>query len=232
MKKVLITGGSKGIGLATTKLFVRNGFDVFVLDKVPINDQRLVKNPKVEFIQVDLTKLDKLDKIVKRHKDIDILINNAGILVAKTYNQYTEKDKESIIRLNIEAPVKLISLLGPTMASKGKGRIVNVSSVNGKLGHSDIWYGITKAGIINMTKSFSKIFGPKGVLINCVAPGPVSTDMLAIAPPERVRRLIESSILSRAATPEEIAKVIYWLGTESPDYVNGITIDVNNGIRL
>ena len=148
-------------------------------------------------------------------------------MYAIPYQNYKKDHINIMLKINLEAPVKLIEEVAKTMLEKG-GRIVNNTSIAGQIGHSDIWYGITKAGLINATKSFSKIFEGK-IIINAVAPSPVATDMLNTIPQARQEAFLKSVISKRFAQPEEIAKTIVLLSTESPEYINGTVIDINNG---
>jgi 3-oxoacyl-[acyl-carrier protein] reductase len=108
------------------------------------------------------------------------------------------------------------------------GRIVNNASIAGQIGHPDIWYGMSKAALINATKSFSKIFEGK-IIINTVASSTAETEMRNVVPKDRQEAFLKSVITKRFAYPEEIAKTIVWLATESPEYINGSVIDINNG---
>jgi 3-oxoacyl-[acyl-carrier protein] reductase len=144
------------------------------------------------------------------------------------YDKYPEKKKKEIIAVNLEAQITLINEFSKSMIKKGRGRIVNVASIAGEIGHPDIWYGITKAGVINLTKSYAKLLGPKGIIINAVSPGPTETNMLDVIPLNRKNQLKGNTILKRFAKASEIAKTIYWLATDSPEYINGICIDINN----
>jgi len=227
MKTVLITGGNKGIGLATTKKFLNNGFRVIVLAR-DFSDFKL-KHKNLSQIKFDLNNYQEIPKLVKKIGDIDILINNAGIMNALPFDNYSENKMEEILAVNIKAPVVLIKEFSKEMIKKGEGRIVNTASIAGEIGHPDIWYGITKAGMINITKSFAKILGPKGIIVNAVAPDPVETDMLKTIPEERKVAIKKQVYTGRFAKPKEIAETIYWLATDCPEYVNGICVDINNG---
>ena len=145
------------------------------------------------------------------------------------YDQYPDEKKQSIMKLNLEAPVELIKAVAPGMIKKGAGRIVNNASIAGQIGHPDIWYGITKAGLINLTKSFARLLGPKGIVINAVAPGPVETAMLSVIPEERKKAIKKMVYTGRFARADEVAGAMFWLVTESPEYINGTCLDINNG---
>jgi NAD(P)-dependent dehydrogenase (short-subunit alcohol dehydrogenase family) len=227
MKKVLITGGNKGIGLATTKKFFARGFKVLIVGR-DFSKLR-IKSRDVKKIRFDLTNHTEIPKLAKKVGDIDILVNNAGMMHALPFDSYPEEKVEKILSVNIKSPVALIREFSKGMIKKGRGRIVNVASIAGEIGHPDVWYGITKASIINITKSFAKALGKKGIVVNAVAPGPVETDLLKTIPEARKKELKKASILGRFAKPEEVAETIYWLATDCPEYINGICIDINNG---
>jgi 3-oxoacyl-[acyl-carrier protein] reductase len=110
----------------------------------------------------------------------------------------------------------------------GATRVVNNASVAAYTGHPDIWYGATKAGLINATKSFAKIYEGK-VIMNAVAPSPIDTDMQKVNTEARKEAFRQSVITKRFGYADEVAKTMLWLATESPEYINGTTIDINNG---
>lgn len=228
MKKVLITGGNKGIGLETTKLFLERGYKVVVaardFKEFPYKD-----NEDVEMISYDFSNIKGIEKLVNDIGDIDVLINNAGIMYSLPYDKYPMKNQETLMNVNLYAPIELIKMVSKSMVERHEGRIVSTASIAGEIGHPDIWYGVSKAGIINATKSFAKILGPEGIVINCVAPGPVETEMMKVIPEARKKSIKSSVYINRFAKPEEVAKTIYWLGTDSPEYINGTCIDINNG---
>ena len=226
-KTVLITGGNKGIGLTSTKKFLDAGFEVIVVAR-DFKDFPL-DTPKLKPVKFDLERVELIPGLVASLPDVDILINNAGVMYALPYDDYPQEKVEKMLKLNIESPVALIREISKSMVSRGFGRIVNNASIAGEIGHPDIWYGITKAGLINMTKSFAKILGPRGIVVNAVAPGPVETAMLDVIPEQRKKYILKAVYTGRFARPEEVSDTIYWLATECPEYINGICIDINNG---
>ena len=227
-KKILITGGTRGIGFSTAKKFFTNKHRVIVLAN-DFSNFKLGKRGEIHQINFDLRNVNDIKKLPKQIGDVDILINNAAVFKALTYDNYPENEKIETLKVNIEAPVELIKEFSKGMIKKGHGRIINVASIAGEIGHSDIWYGASKAALINITKSFSKSLGPKGIVVNAVAPGPVKTAMLSAIPNKRKLQLKNASITGRYAEPLEIAETIYWLATTAPNYINGICIDINNG---
>ena len=227
-KTVLITGGNKGIGLETTKLFLKEGYDVIVLARdFSTCDVELTQ--QIRMLPFDLSNTSDIPLLISQLGEIDVLVNNAGIMNSLPQDAYPSDKIEEIIKVNLEAPIILINEVSKGMIKNKGGRIVNVASLAGEIGHPDVWYGATKAGIINATKSYAKILGAKGIVINAVAPGPVETDMLATIPEERKNAIKSSVYLNRFARTNEIAETIFWLATKSPEYINGTCIDINNG---
>jgi NAD(P)-dependent dehydrogenase (short-subunit alcohol dehydrogenase family) len=222
MKRVLVTGGSRGIGAAAVKRFIAGGYEVVVVE-------RHKPNVEIEFHEFDFSEYQKVPELAQKIGPVDILVNNAGMMNSLPYDTYPDEKMLQLLAVNIQSPVALIREFSKGMIEKKSGRIVNLASVAGEIGSPDIWYGISKAGMINITKSFAKLLGPKGVVINAVAPGPVNTDMLHTIPEERKQQVVAASYLKRVAEPEEIAEAIYWLATDAPEYINGTTIDLNNG---
>ncbi len=227
-RKVLITGGNKGIGLEATRLFIENNDHVIVVAR-DFKNFEFEGHPNVTTIPFDLCDIAKLSKLADQVGDIDVLINNAGMMNSLPYNNYPEDKFHALMNLNLYTPIELINLFSEGMIKKGAGRIVNTASVAGQIGHPDIWYGVSKAGIINATKSYAKLFAPHGIVINAVAPGPVETDMLNVIPEARKQFMLGNVYLDRFAKADEVAQTIYWLATDSPEYINGTCIDVNNG---
>jgi len=227
---VLVTGAGRGIGLATARAFLGAGWKVLALDK----DFSRFDLKGAEKIEFDLQNLPAIKQLAKH--EIHTLVNNAGVLFCDPYDAIPDKHKREVLTVNLEAPAKLIEVISIQMKKRGKdpargiaGRIVNVGSVAAFTGHPDLWYGITKAGILNLTKAWAKELGPHGVLVNAVAPGPTQTAMYDQLPQSRKDGVMRSVHSGRVCRPEEVAAAILWLGTSCPAYVNGTTLDVNDG---
>ena len=223
MNSVLITGAGRGIGRATAQAFLAAGWRVLSLDKAfpePVVGER---------VEYDLRKLGGIPALIAKLGAIDTLVNNAGVLYCEPYEAIPEEHKREILTVNLEAPAALIQALAPQMRQRKSGRVVNVGSVAAFTGHPDLWYGITKAGILNLTKAWAKELGAHGVLVNAVAPGPTHTEMYEQLPQSRKDGVMRSVYSGRACTPGEVAEAIFWLGSASPAYISGTTLDVNNG---
>jgi 3-oxoacyl-[acyl-carrier protein] reductase len=220
---VLVTGAGRGIGLATAKLFRGEGWKVYSLDKQFGGE---IVGERVDY---DLRGLAGIAKLVSSLGQIDTLVNNAGVLYCEPYDAIPEEHAAEILTVNLRAPVALIEAVAPQMRQRKSGRIVNVGSVAAFTGHPDLWYGATKAALLNITKSYASHFGREGILVNAVAPGPTLTAMYEQLPQSRRDGVMKSVHAGRACSPEEVARVIVWLGTSSPEYVSGSTVDVNSG---
>lgn len=232
MKTALITGAARGIGLATARAFVKAGWRVLALDK----DFTGFDLPQAEVLQFDLRNLDGIRDLVEEQGDIHALVNNAGVLYCDPFDAIPEPHRREILAVNLEAPAALIECVSVRMRRQPRdpadgvaGRIVNVGSVAAFTGHPDLWYGITKAGILNLTKAWAKELGRQHVLVNAVAPGPTQTAMYEQLPAARKEGVMRSVYSGRVCSPDEVAAAILWLGTTCPEYVNGTTLDVNNG---
>ena len=223
MKSVLITGAGRGIGLATARAFAAAGWRVLALDK------EFGAEAVGERVAFDLTRTSQIPALIASVGGVDTLVNNAGVLHCDPIDAIPDAHRSEILAVNLEAPAALIAAVAPGMKARRSGRIVNVSSVSAFTGHPDLWYGITKAGLLNLTKSWARALGPHGVLVNAVAPGPTETHMYDQLPQSRRDDVMRSVYAGRVCKPQEVAAAIFWLGSDCPEYVNGTTLDVNNG---
>jgi NAD(P)-dependent dehydrogenase (short-subunit alcohol dehydrogenase family) len=223
VKTALITGAGRGIGLATARAFAAEGWRVISLDKEFGGE---VVGERFEF---DLRRTADIPATVVSLGDVDTLVNNAAVLFCDPLDAIPDEHRREILTVNLEAPAALIASLAPGMKARRSGRIVNMSSVAAFTGHPDLWYGVTKAGILNLTKAWARELGPYGVLVNSVAPGPTRTRMYDQLPQSRRDDVMRAVYCGRVCEPEEVAAVVLWLGSACPKYVNGTTLDVNNG---
>ena len=221
----LVTGAARGIGLATAQLLLEQKFQVIGLDRAFGNDVP----DKVRRVTYDLTDVAGIPALVASLGRVDALVNNAGMQNAVPIQRYTEAMRRRILAVNLEAPVELIRAVAPQMIERKAGRIVSLASIAAYQPHPDLWYGATKAGIVSMTKSYASYLGPHGIQVNAVAPGPVDTELLKVVDKARVAALTGAVLSRRLGRAEEIAQVIVWLLTGSPQILNGATLDVNDG---
>jgi NAD(P)-dependent dehydrogenase (short-subunit alcohol dehydrogenase family) len=223
--QAIVTGGSRGIGLEISKLLVARGYAVHVLSRTAM----ATPLDGATWWPADMSDYGALCRTVDAIGTPDILINNAGLMNAMTANDYDEAAIAHILQVNLISAVRLSARVAEAMAANGGGRIVSMGSIAGQIGHPDIWYGISKAGLSNAMRSLARSHGPRGVIANSVAPGPVETELMRAIPQERKERLRAGTINQRFCTAQEVAKTVCWLATDSPACINGETFDVNNG---
>jgi len=180
----------------------------------------------------DLTDIGGIARMVEKLGEIDILVNNAGVQTAVAIDRYTDEARRRMLAVNLEAPVELIRALSKQMLARQSGRIVNLASVAAYSAHTDLWYGVTKAGVVSFTRSFASYLGPHGIQVNAVAPGPIETDLLKRAQPERIEALMKQVYTRRTGKPEEVADAIRWLALEAPVIINGAVLDITDGCFL
>lgn len=227
-RKVLITGGNKGIGLAVSRAMLELGHEIVIVAR-SFEDCPIVGVKDVTAIEYDLANLEGLNELANEVGDIDILINNAGYMQPKyTYDNYPKDARDHIMNVDLYAPVELMNIFSENMKKNSYGRIVNTASIAGQIGHPDVWYGMAKAALINATKIYGKMLGAYGITVNCVAPSPTETDMQKDNSEERKNEFKKTVATGRFAEPEEVAKAIVWLATDCPEYINGVCIDINN----
>ena len=223
MKTVLVTGAGRGIGLAVAKKFSSMDWNVLSLDK---EFQATVIGERISF---NLRFLDKIPALIDRLGPIDTLVNNAAVLFCDAMDSIPQDHIQEILEVNLLAPARLIESVSLGMRSQGGGRIVSVGSVSAFTGHPDLWYGATKAALLNLTKSYAAHLGRDNIFVNAVAPGPTLTTMYEQLPESRKESVMSSVHSGRPCLPDEVAEAIFWLGAESPAYVSGTTVDVNGG---
>ncbi|MBA5687433.1 SDR family NAD(P)-dependent oxidoreductase [Rugamonas apoptosis] len=225
--QAIVTGGSRGIGLEITKLLLARGYAMHVLSRTAPS----APLTGATWWSADMADYAALCKTVDAIGTPDVLINNAGQMNPMTALDYDDAAIGNMLQVNLISAVRLSVTVAERMAAKGGGRIVSLGSIAGEIGHPDIWYGISKAGLANAMRSLARSHGPRGVVANTVAPGPIETDLMRAIPEDRKQRLRAATINQRFCTAQEVATTVCWLATDAPACINGEVFDVNNGVN-
>lgn len=238
MKTVIVTGGSRGIGAAIAKLLAKNGYQVILNYNhseeaaKQIKQQLALENINIEIFKADVSKREEVKKLIKftldKYKNIDVLINNAGIDQIKPFMDITDEDWNTMMQVNLNSVFYCTQEALENMIHNKKGCIINISSIWGSTGAScEVHYSAAKAGIDGMTKALAKELGPSNIRVNAIAPGLVNTEMNKDLTAEELEELKNEIPLGRIAEPEEIVNSVKWLIED--EYISGQIISVNGG---
>lgn len=242
-KVALITGAARGIGKAIAKKFAENGYNVvinYVSAKTDI--KTLTKEfenlgVKVLLVKADVSNKEEAEGLVnqtiEKFGKIDVLVNNAGITKDNLLMRMSEEDFEKVLDINLKGTFLITKFATKYMMKKRCGSIVNLASVVGVAGNAgQCNYSASKAGVIGFTKSIAKELASRNIRANAVAPGFIKTDMTDVLS-DNVKENINSQIpLKRMGTAEEIAKLVYFLGTAESSYITGQVINVDGGMVM
>jgi len=235
----LITGGTSGIGRSVANKLAALGIHVIVVGRNAERGQKTVAEihaagGKADFISSDLRDASSAREVARRAVElgdghVDILINNVGIYPFGPTHETTEEMFERVYALNVKAPYFLVAELAPLMAKKGKGAIVNLSTMVADYGAPGMsLYGSSKAAINLLTKVWAAEYGPSGVRVNAVSPGPTRTEGTE-AMGEGLEKLAAEAPAGRPATPDEIAEAIVFLATDRASFIHGAKLAVDGG---
>ena len=239
----IVTGGSRGIGLATVEKFIREGAKVILTASRPETaqkavDQLIEKYPHatVRGISPELTSLESVQgafqEIEKEFGRIDILVNNAGVSESTPLTSYTEQTFDKVMDLNVKGVFNATRAVVDIMIRQGSGVILNTSSMVSLTGQpSGFAYPASKFAVNGMTVSLARELGPKGIRVNAVAPGITETDMMKAVPKEVIEPMIRQIPLRRLGQPEDIANAFAFLASEDASYITGVVLSVDGMAR-
>lgn len=239
---VVVTGASRGIGLAVARRFAATG-DILVLidrqlgDDSAVTDLAKSNGGDAMFSVGDVSQLDYVEAVVgdvvTRYGRIDVLINNAGVLLSKATVETTPEDWARVIGINLTGTWNCLRAVLPSMIEQRAGRIINISSELGLIGFATYAaYCASKGGVIALTKAVAKEVAPQGILVNSVAPGPIETHMLKHDTVEYNDETREQIPLRRFGQPEEIAAVVEFLAGPGGSYMVGQVVSPNGGTAI
>lgn len=241
-KKALITGGSKGIGLAIVEEMVHLGAKVMIVAR---NERDLTgcvqmlqqRGFHAEGLAGDVSNADFRKKLIKTIADkwtkLDILVNNVGTNVRKKFVEYSEEEYRKLFETNLFSLTEMSRLCHPLLKKSGKGAVINIASVAGSVDvQSGPPYGMTKAAIIQLSKHLAVEWAPDQIRVNTVSPWYIETPLTqpVLSQPERLKRIIESTPMKRVGQPEEIASLVAFLAMDKASYITGQNINVDGGM--
>lgn len=238
----IITGGANGIGYAAVERFAEEGAKVVLADydeATGIDAASKLRDSgyDVTFIQVNVANRESvqqlIDRTVETYGGIDILINNAGITRDAMLAKMEPSNFQQVLDVNLTGVFNCTQSALPHLISKGKGKIINTSSVSGVYGNvGQTNYAASKAAVIGMTKSWAKELGRKGINVNAVAPGFTRTAMVEKMPENIIEQMKSIVALQRLGVPKDIANAYLFLASSESDYVNGHVLHVDGGIMM
>lgn len=231
MKKVLITGGCRGIGLAAAKKFYDNGYLTFITYNNTPSDIESAKKllPYATVLHLDVTDPAEVNALFN-DRDFDIVVNNAGASLHSLMTDTSDSDFDRIMKVNLYGTFYVCRAAMPYMIKNNIGSIVNVSSIWGLSGGAaECAYSAAKAGILGLTKALAKEAGPSNVRVNAVAPGFIDTKMTSDISDSDRELFFNDTPLMRSGSPEEVAEAIYFLGTDASSFITGQVISPGGG---
>ena len=248
-KVVIITGAGSGIGRETAVLFAKHGAKVVVTDvdekagQDTVNEiiKILEQDPDCEgdafFAKLDISNREQTrhvaKEVINKYGEIDVLINNAGIIQDALVTKMTEENWDRVIDVDLKGPFNMIQSVVDNMIEHKIGEIINVSSIVGIYGNiGQVNYAAAKAGLIGMTKTLAKELGKKGVRVNAVAPGFIHTPMTAKVPEKILETMKEKTPLKRLGQPSDVAYALLFLASDEANFINGAVIPVDGGLLI
>lgn len=240
----IVTGGSRGIGSAITKMLTADGATVAIIglpaDRERTETLRASLNgsaSKIFFYEGNVGEFDRcklaVDAILKEHGQIDFLVNNAGITADHTVRKMTVEEWQAVLQINLSGPFFMIKSVLDHMIERSYGRIVNISSVvglSGNVGQAN--YASAKAGLIGLTKTVALEVAHRGITVNAVAPGFINTEMVSAMPAAAIQAAVAKTPEKRLGRPDEIARVVRFLLDENSGYITGSVYNVNGGLYM
>jgi 3-oxoacyl-[acyl-carrier protein] reductase len=242
-KVALVTGAARGIGQAIVLALAQEGADVVIVD-VDLERARRVAQEvkdlwrKAMAVQVDVSQRDAVDgmvsDVVTAFGKIDILVNNAGIIRRGTFLEHSLADWDRVLDVNLGGTFNCTQAVVPLMMKQRAGKIINISSVVGKMGDlaSAPSYGTSKGAINTFTKSLARELAPHGINVNAVAPHAIETEMSQEWSEEKRRQIVEAIPMKRLGQPGEVAEAVVFLASDGASFITGQILDVNGGYLM
>ena len=238
-RRVLISGGDRGIGAAAARAFAQAGYQVAILYHKNAAAAAALEQqvPGCIAVQCDVGSRASCELAFRAVEQalgrVDVLVCNAGIAQQKLFTDITPEEWQRMLDVNLSGAFHLCQLALPGMIRRKAGRILTVSSMWGQTGGScEVHYSAAKAGLIGLTKALAKEEGPSGITVNCVAPGVIETDMMAAFTAEDKAALAEETPVGRLGTADEVANLLVYLAGEDAGYITGQVFGMNGGLVI
>lgn len=237
-KKILISGGSRGIGAAAVRYFAERGDKVaFIYRNADENARKLAEDTNAFTVKADVSDAQSAISAFREATEllggIDVLVNCAGIAGFSLFTDISDEDWRRMLDTNLTSAFTLSREAAKVMVSQKSGRIINVGSVWGRMGAScEVHYSASKAGLRGLTQALAKELGPSGITVNCVEPGVIDTDMNSMLDENAMKELAEATPLCRIGKPEEVAAVIGFLASDEASFITGACIPVDGGFPV
>lgn len=242
-KVAIVTGASRGIGRAVALEFAKAGAKIVInyagnaAAAESVRDTIVKSGGKAIVVQADVSDANSVDNLAKLAIEtfgrIDILVNNAGITRDSLLMRMKETDWDDVMNINLKGIFNCTKAISKIMMKQRSGRIVNMTSVVGLMGNAgQSNYAAAKAGVIGFTKSMAKELAPRGITVNAIAPGFISTDMTAVLSDAVKTDLAQKIPLGRLGEPEDVAKAVLFLVSGSAKYITGQTLNVDGGMVM
>ena len=233
-KVAIVTGGTRGIGLAISQSLIAEGYKVAAVYRSNEETAQQFRDLGGYAIQFDVSNFqecqDSVAKIEEELGPVSVLINNAGITRDGVLHKMREEDWHKVIETNLTSCFSMSRAVVGGMRERGFGRIVNISSINGEKGQfGQTNYAAAKAGILGFTKALALETATKGITVNAICPGYIETDMTSAIKPEVLETIIKQIPAGRMGRPEEIAALVVFLASEKASFITGATLDANGG---
>jgi len=241
-KTAVITGAARGIGKAIALTLAKSGADLAIIDLIAEEAEETRSEAEKLGVRANVYKADVSYapdvKIVSKailecFGKVDILVNNAGIVSSKPFLETDEVELDKLLAVNLKGVYNTIRALLPGMLNRRSGKIINIASIAGKTGggfFGNTLYGVTKAGVIALTKGVAREAGPFGVTANAVCPGPIETKMLADCPNDVRQRILQGVPLRKFGEAKDVANVVLFLASSLSDHMTAEITDVDGGI--
>ena len=239
-KVCVITGGTRGIGFATVKLFLENGYKVVLYGSREATVSKALAELNNENAEGRWTNLkdeaaiqNDFDEIKEKYGSLDVLINNAGVSDSTPFMEYSVDLFEKIMNLNVIGPYVCTHAAAKIMKDQGHGVILNTSSMVTKEGQpAGVAYPVSKFAVNGMTKSLSRELGPFNIRVNAVAPGITFTDMVKALPEQMIGPMIKAIPMRRIGEPEDIARAFLFLASDEASYITGAVLPVDGAMLV